>query len=178
MAYLVQTLEDAGIADDTVIVLVADHYPYGLSNRELTELFGYAPTNLFTRDHNRLIIWSGCLEDMDLVVEEPVSSLDILPTLSNLFGVEYDSRMMTGRDVFSDSEAVVFWPLTYSWKTAKGFYNSATGVFTPAEGVEVPENYVESVTAKVKNKCVFSKAVQQHNYYSVISALVNLEDAG
>ena len=25
-------LEDAGIADDTVIVLTGDHYPYGLGN--------------------------------------------------------------------------------------------------------------------------------------------------
>jgi lipoteichoic acid synthase len=186
MRRIIERLEELGIADDTVIVISTDHYPYGLAPSDtwggrgyIHELLGadnWMDENI--RDRNALLIWSGCLEDMDLVVEEPVSSLDILPTLSNLFGVEYDSRMMTGRDVFSDSEAVVFWPLTYSWKTAKGFYNSATGVFTPAEGVEVPENYVESITAKVKNKCVFSKAVQQHNYYSVISALVNLEDAG
>ena len=109
------------------------------------------------------------------MVDDPVTSLDILPTLSNLFGLEYDSRLMAGRDVFSASEPVVFWPLTYSWKTDKGFYNAKLGVFTPAEGVEVEEGYVEAVTARVKNKCVYSKAVQYHNYFNVISALLELE---
>jgi hypothetical protein len=78
--------------------------------------------------------------------------------------------------VFSDSEPLVFWPLTYSWKTDKGFYNGKTGEFTPVEGVEVPEGYVEAVTASVKNKCVYSKAVQQHNYFNVISKLVHTEE--
>ena len=186
MRRLIARLEELGIADDTVIVISTDHYPYGLAPSDtwggrgyIHELMGadnWMDENI--RDRNGLIIWSGCLEDMDLVVEDPVTSLDILPTLSNLFGVEYDSRLMVGRDVFSDSEPLVFWPLSYSWKTDKGFYNGATGVFTPAEGVEVPENYVENITAKVKNKCVYSKAVQSHNYYSVISALVHLEEQG
>ena len=127
------------------------------------------------RDRNALIIWSGCLEDMDIVVDDPVSALDILPTLSNLFGVEYDSRLLVGRDVFSESEPLAFWPLTYSWKTDKGYYNGKNGKFTPAEGVEVTEEYIESVTAIVKNKCVYSRAVQSQNYFNVISPLVNVE---
>lgn len=180
MAYTIAALEEAGIADDTVIVISTDHYPYGLAPSEtwgnhdfLAELYGKNWNNDLTRDHSALIIWSGCLEDMDLVVDDPVSALDILPTLSNLFGVPYDSRLLVGRDVFSESEPLVFWPLTYSWKTDKGFYNAGTGVFTPVEGVEVPEGYVEAVSAKVKNKTVYSRSVQYYNYFNVISALVN-----
>ena len=110
---------------------------------------------------------------MDIVVDDPVSALDILPTLSNLFGVEYDSRLLIGRDVFSDSEPLVFWPLSYSWKTNMGFYNGKTGEFFPAEGVEVDEGYVDAVNAKVQNKCVYSRAVHYQNYFNVISALLN-----
>ena len=109
---------------------------------------------------------------MDIVVDDPVSALDILPTLSNLFGLEYDSRLLVGRDVFSDSEPLVFWPLTYSWKTDKGFYNAKTGEFIPVEGVEVPEGYAEAVSAQVKNKCTYSRAVHYQNYFNVISALL------
>ena len=36
-------------------------------------------------------------------------SLDILPTLSNLFGLNYDSRLLVGRDVFSDTVSVIAW---------------------------------------------------------------------
>jgi len=180
MAYTIAALEEAGIADDTVIVISTDHYPYGLAPSEtwgnhdyLAELYGKNWNNDRTRDHNSLILWSGCLEDMDIVVDDPVSALDILPTLSNLFGVEYDSRLLVGRDVFSDSEPLVFWPLTYSWKTDKGFYNAKTGEFFPAEGVEIPEGYVEAVNAKVKNKCTYSRSIHYQNYFNIISALLN-----
>ncbi len=183
MEYTIAMLEEAGIADDTVIVISTDHYPYGLAPSDtwgggdyLAELYGNNWNNDLTRDHSALIIWSGCLEDMDIVVEDPVSALDILPTLSNLFGLEYDSRLMVGRDVFSESEPLVFWPLSYSWKTDKGFYNGRTGVFTPAEGVEVPEGYVESVSAAVKNKTVFSRSVQIYDYFDVISGLMNTQE--
>jgi phosphoglycerol transferase MdoB-like AlkP superfamily enzyme len=34
-------------------------------------------------------------------------SLDIMPTLANLFGLDYDSRLVMGRDILSDSDALV-----------------------------------------------------------------------
>ena len=180
MKYTIEQLEAAGIADDTVIVISTDHYPYGLApsetwgNRDyMSELYGKKWNYDQTRDSNALIIWSGCLEDMDIVVDDPVSALDILPTLSNLFGLEYDSRLLVGRDVFSDSEPLVFWPLSYSWKTDKGFYNGKSGEFTPAEGVEVDGGYVERVSAVVKNKTIYSRSVQKYNYFNVISELLH-----
>ena len=175
MAYLIERLEAAGIADDTVVVIAADHYPYGLEYQQLTELFGESASNRFVRDRNTLIIWSGCLEDMDIVVDEPVYSLDILPTLSNLFDVEYDSRLLPGRDVFSDTEALVFWP-DYSWKTDKGTFDSSTWTFIPNEGVEVEEGYVDSISAKARNIITYSRAVQQNNYFNYITPL--LDDSG
>ena len=165
MAYLVKALEDAGIADDTVIVLVTDHYPYGLSNKELTELFGYAPTDLFKRDHSRLILWSGMLEDMEpIVVDTPTSSLDILPTLSNLFGTEFDSRLMPGRDVFSDAPALVY-NYSYDWKTEYGTYISSTNTFTPiSEDLVIPEGYVDQIKAIVRNRIRYSASVLNVDY--------------
>lgn len=186
LEYLVAQLEAAGIADDTVIVLATDHYPYALAksstwdNTEdyLAELYGYKYANKAGRDHNALIIWSGCIEDMDIVVDEPVYSLDILPTLSNLFGVYYDSRLLVGRDVFSEEEALVLWP-EFDWKTEKGYYDFATNTFTPEEGVEVEDGYVEYISAIVKNKISFSKSVQSSNYYNYLSELLNAEaDSG
>ena len=169
MTYLVQTLEDAGIADDTVIVLVTDHYPYGLSYQELKELYGFGYTNLMERDHNRLIIWSGMLEDMDpIVVDTPTFSLDILPTLSNLFGTEFDSRLMAGRDVFSDAPALVY-NYNYDWKTEYGTYLSADNSFTPvSEDIVLPEGYVEQIKTIVRNRIRYSSAVLKTDYYALL----------
>ena len=177
MEYVVGELEKRNMEDDTVIVIAADHYPYDLErsstwgNAEdrLSELYGKPCTDDFTRDHNRLIIWSGCLEDsdLDLTVEEPTSSLDILPTLSNLFGLEYDSRLLVGRDVFSDAMPLVLWN-NYNWKTDKGTYDPSKHEFVPAEGAEIPEGYVDWVSSIVKNKHTYARSVMEAHYFNYV----------
>ena len=176
MESLVRQLEEAGIADDTLIVLTADHYPYGLENSStwgntkdyIAELYGYDPKNKIERDHNALIMWSGCLEGKNIVIDTPTYSLDILPTISNLFGVEYDSRLLVGRDVFSDAEPIVLW-YDYTWKTDKGSYNSENRKFTPAEGVSVDDAYVERIKNIVSNKIFYSREVQNTDYFNYLS---------
>lgn len=176
LTYLVNELEEKGIADDTVIVLGADHFPYGLDYNAslgnmpyLSELYGYNVTNYLERDHNRLIIWSGCLEDDDpIVVDDPVFSLDILPTLCNLFGVEYDSRLLPGRDVFSTTSPLIF-NTNYDWKTDKGTYLSWTNTFTPKdENTVIPDGYVEKMKTIVSNKIKYCDAVLKLDYFSYL----------
>ena len=174
LTYLLRRLEEAGIADDTVIVLGTDHYPYameqgstwGNTRNYLKELYGYSYKNEMQRDHSALIIWSGCIEDRDMVVDTPVYSLDILPTLSNLFGVQYDSRLLVGRDVFSEAEPLVLWT-DFSWKTDKGYYMG--GKFTPHEGVEVEDGYAERISKTVQNKINYSRSVAKQDYFNYLA---------
>ena len=184
MTLLVDRLEEKGIADDTVIVIAADHFPYGLDYGEdidasdnLASLYGYKVTNYLERDHNRLIIWSGSLEKTEpVIVDTPTSSLDILPTLLNLFGVEYDSRLLVGRDVFSTRSPLVF-TLNYDWKTDKGTYYAGMGKFVPNEGVEVSDAYVENMRRTVRNKISYCKGLLQTDYmYHVLSAETGEEE--
>ena len=175
---LVKQLEDAGIADDTVIVMAPDHYPYGLGTSwgltkdGLAELYGVEKYDLFQRDQNTLIIWSGCLEDKDLKIDAPVCSVDILPTLSNLFGVTYDSRMTVGRDVLGNEETISLWP-DYSWVTEKGSYLASSRKFTPFEGAEIPDGYVERINSIVTNKVKFSRMVQNAPFFTEIQEELN-----
>lgn len=174
LTYMIERLEEAGIADDTVIVLGTDHYPYGLeksttwgNDRDyLSELYGGEVKNNMDRDHSALIIWSKCLEDMDpIVIDEPTYSLDIVPTLSNLFGLEYDSRLLVGRDVLSDEEAIVLWG-DYDWKTKFGYYDSSKSEFIPNEDwIEVDDDYIKRIKSIVRNKISFSKSVNLYDYY-------------
>ena len=171
---VVKMLEEKGIADDTVICIAADHFPYSLDNDAalgnmpyLSELYGYNVVNYMQRDHNRLILWCGCLEDKEpIVVSSPTFSLDIVPTLSNLFGTEWDSRLLPGRDVFSDAEALVF-NTGYDWKTDLGTYISSRGEFTPAdENTVIPEGYVDRIKNIVANKIKFCSDVLETDYYA------------
>ena len=51
---------------------------------------------------NTLILWNAQMEE-PVRVEKLCSSLDVMPTLANLFGLEYDSRLMAGRDILSEN---------------------------------------------------------------------------
>lgn len=176
---LLKKLEDAGIADDTVICLTADHYPYGLElnqtfgNTEdyITDLYGYKHSAPWEKDRNTLILWSGCLEndckDYACEISSPTYSLDIVPTLSNLFGLEYDSRLLVGRDVFSDADPLVIWN-NYSWLTDKGSYNSRTKTFTPAEGSSCGNEYAGIINRIVRNKIYYSYQTVDNDYYGAL----------
>ena len=166
-------LEDAGIADDTVIVLVPDHYPYGLSpsaawatvGDALSDLYGFKPETPWERDHNAALLWCGSLKELDtpIRVSGPVSSLDLLPTLSNLFGLDFDSRLLAGSDVFGGAERLVFWN-DYSWLTEEGSYNAHSNTFTPAAGREVDKTYVERIHTEVRNRINLSWIIAEYNY--------------
>lgn len=179
LTLLLEQLEAAGIMDDTVIVLAPDHYPYGLekgttwNNKEdyLAELYGVDKVENLARDKGQLIIWSGCIEDMGLRVDTPCCSVDILPTLSNLFGVEYDSRLSVGRDLLGNEEAIAIWP-NFSWKTEKGQYDSEKDKFTPAEGVSVDEAYVSRIDSIVRSRIRFSRSIQTTRYLVYLSDIL------
>ena len=172
--YLVKTLEEKGIADDTVICIAPDHFPYGIDSDAalgdmpyLSEFYGYPVNTYEERDRSRAIIWCGALEKNEpIIVDTPTSSVDLLPTLCNLFGVEWDSRLYVGRDVLSDALPLVFFG-NYDWKTDLGYYNSSKGIFTPTdENAVIPEDYVKQISSIVRNRMTFSKSVLSHDYYT------------
>lgn len=177
---MIEKLEAAGIADDTVICMTADHYPYGLEESDtfgnsedyVSDLYGYEYTNSWEQDHNTCIIWSGCLEneykDMACEVTGPAYSLDILPTLSNLFGVEYDSRLLPGRDVFDEgSDPLALW-VNYSWATEQGKYDGATNTYYPNEGYTEDQAYIEKINTIVSNKIRYSALALDTDYWGYL----------
>ena len=100
-------------------------------------------------------------------VTKPCSSLDILPTLSNLFGLEYDSRLLMGRDILSDSEGLVVLS-DRSFLTESGRYDAARDTFTPAPGAAVPEGYVRTRQQTINGMFSNSRLILEQDYYRKI----------
>ena len=173
MQYLLQELEKAGILEDTVIVINADHYPYGLDlgfegNEKdyFSEMVGHKIDTNFERHKNQLILYCASMKE-PVVINDPCYSLDILPTLSNLFGFDFDSRLYTGRDVLSDATPLVIFR-NYSWITDKGMYNASTKEFTPNAGVTVDDDYVKQVSSVVKSKVYVAARILDNDYYNSV----------
>lgn len=175
MEKLLTALQEAGMADNTVIVITPDHYPYGLEQREqenpylyFDELAGHSIDTAFELYKSCLIVYSPSME-RGITIDKLCSSVDIIPTLNNLFGFEYDSRLLIGRDILSDSDPLVIF-LNRSWITEKGSYNAETEEFTLFEGqtVEDEEAYIETVKTVVSNKFKVSAQILDNDYYSLV----------
>ncbi len=163
MEYLLNRLEEAGIADKTVIVMASDHTPYGLPKNQYFEMMNMEES-FFNWYKSNLVFWVGGMEE-PVVVKEYCSTADVLPTILNLWGFPYDSRMYPGTDVFSDGvHAAVL--IDHSFLTDKVWFNTNTGeihYLVPQE--EVPENYIESMNQLIASRFEFSAEILRNNYY-------------
>ena len=164
---LLEKLEEAGKLEDTVIVISGDHYPYGLTLGEINEISKYKRDNTFGKFNMPFLIWCGDMEK-PIKVTKVCSSLDVLPTVLNLFGVEYDSRLLMGRDILSDSEGLAIFP-DRSFITDKGKYNAITNKFIPNEDVTVEADYIEKMKNIVYKKFEMSRLILEKDYYGIIN---------
>ncbi len=165
LEYLLEELEKAGVAERTLIVLSADHYPYGLPKKDIDALAGHEVEQNFELYKSSLLIYAKGMEPM--TIDRPVSSLDILPTISNLLGLEFDSRLLMGTDMFSDSEALVIFN-NRSFITEKGRYNSLTRVFESADQEAPDKEYVDRLIDSVSKKFYFSAQILDKDYYRLV----------
>lgn len=159
---LINKLKEKDILDDTVIVLSADHYPYGLTNDDINSVTPLEDAK-FDIHKNNLIIWSNTMKK-NIKIDKIAESLDILPTILNLFGINYDSRLLIGKDILSDTDGLVILN-DRSWITKYGKYNASTQKFTSLTEEEISENYVNKINEIVANKFVISKNILDTNYY-------------
>ena len=165
LQYLMQRLEDAGIADKTCIVLTNDHYPYGLTEEEYNELAGQTLDTKFEKYRNSFICYVPGLPQ-NIVVDDYCSTADILPTLLNLFGVEYDSRLLAGTDVLSSGVHVAILS-NRSFLTKSFRYDADTETVIPAnEGIVISDELLQAYRQYVDNKFNLSSNIVNSDYYA------------
>ena len=111
MNTLLDKLSVAGKLEDTVIVMASDHHPYFMEDEQMEELAS-KELDKYSLYKNDLIIYNPGVENVE--VDKVCNTIDVLPTVLNLFGIEYDSRLIVGKDILSDSEGMAIFA-DYSW---------------------------------------------------------------
>ena len=139
MTTLLDKLSVAGKLEDTVIVMASDHHPYFMEDEQMEELAG-KELDKYSLYKNDLIIYNPSVEDV--TVDKVCNTIDVLPTVLNLFGIEYDSRLIVGKDILSDSDGMAIFA-DYSWLTDN-------------------DNDYSNV---VNNKYLVSKNIMVYDYY-------------
>ena len=177
LEYMLQQLKDAGQLEKTLIVMSADHYPYAMTTEEYEELAGKSLSYGKDLFRNNLIMWNVQFEEHPIEVNKACCSVDVLPTILNLLGMDYDSRMYAGRDIFSDEEGMVIFN-DRSFVTDGVIYNRKMKetIWLKDEfgNYRVPADQQDAYFAEkqqdLKDRYQFSAYVLQENYYQDVEA--------
>ena len=162
---LINKLDEKGILNDTVIALVGDHYPYELSLSEINEISSYEKDAVVSVNKSNFILWNN---DMDNVLVNKVGSqIDVIPTIYNVFGIDYDSRIFIGKDILSTEDGLAIFS-NRSWVTDKGIYYAQKREFVPNQNVVIDDDYVSNMNKIVNSKISMSKYIIDYNYYKKI----------
>lgn len=135
------------------------------SFKQMNEISTIDRNDKFEKFHTTLIMYNPNIEKT--VVDKVISSLDILPTIYNLYGLTFDSRLLMGRDIFSNNEHIVILS-DRSWITDKGKYNSVTKEFTSTTNEEIEEDYIDRINMIVNQRYGMSSLIIDNNYYKKI----------
>lgn len=104
---LIEKLEKENLIDNTVLVLVADHYSYGYSDSNYVALKKKVSNDSKLLQNTPCIIWSKDIEHKN--VNTIMDTADILPTLLNMLGISYNPMNYIGDDVFSKNHDNFVW---------------------------------------------------------------------
>lgn len=170
LGILMDSLEEAGILDDTVIVLYGDHYPYGLSNETINNVLPY-DLNDYEVERTPMVIYNSAVPSQ--VVEKYSSFINLTPTIANLFGLDYDPRLYMGSDVFSDDYLNVVTFADGSWKNDSAYYNAASGTITYYNDEEMELEEIKKINNLITAKMQMSSLIIRNNYFSYLDSALD-----
>ncbi len=157
--YLIENLESM---DNTALIFYSDHTPFRISVGDV-----YANrTNPYPgkyKDTTPMMIYSHDIEHR--VIETVSGTIDLAPTIANLFDLNYDPRLYMGTDIFSNESPITVFQ-SGSWRDDKGSFNATTSTFTPYDESDTytPEA-LERLNKKVKDKLIVSSQTYLNGYY-------------
>lgn len=123
-----ERLEADGHAEDTVLMLFTDHYCKYFSDVELiSAIKGETDRNMLS--NVPFVIWTEGITPQ--VYDKYVSTMDIAPTVVDLFSLDADLRYYIGNDMFGPDGGVVYFR-NYAWYDGKTYDTGNDASSNPA----------------------------------------------
>lgn len=174
MEYLLDRLRESGQLDNTVIVLVGDHIPYNLSSDEMEDMSkksGLEYDKNFEKYHSTCIIYNSGMTE-PIVCDSYCCTVDVLPTVLNLMGIEYDSRLIAGLDVFDSSlhrarlydGNMITEYVNYNASNSKASWKSEAKNWTE----EQKKEYLSMLTSYSDSEYAVSLKLMEKDYYRFV----------
>ena len=174
LGVLLRGLKDRGILDDTVIVLYGDHYPYGISKEHLNEVLEYDTEEDMNAEQVPFVIYNSTIEAKKF--DQYTFYLNILPTLANLFDLDYDPRYYLGTDLFSnDAESLTVFA-DGSWKNEIGYYNAKKNKIKYYTDKTYTTEELNEINNEISTKVNISSTVIKENYFEHLKGKLDEEN--
>lgn len=154
---LLQALEDNDLMDNTVIVAYADHYLYTLNDKTILDKYKETDNNLI--NYTPFFVWSNDMEQIK--VEKVNSQIDILPTVLNLFGIEYIEEYYIGNDVFDNDYSGYAFFSDYSWYDGNIYVENGMAV----NDENANESYVNEMNTLINRLIQQNDLTLKYDYF-------------
>lgn len=164
---LLNGLESQGKLENTVIVLYSDHYPYALDSDDYNSLLDYDVTKEGNRDRTPFIIYNSNMSSKKY--DTYTTYMNIVPTVANLFDLEYDPRLYSGYDILSKDyeNRAVF--ADGSWKDSKGYYNASTGrILFYNDNDTYDKDEIKEINSDIRDRIYMSNLAIKTNYFKYL----------
>ncbi|MBQ7240267.1 MAG: sulfatase-like hydrolase/transferase [Bacilli bacterium] len=176
MKELLDELEETGELDNTVIAMFGDHFPYGLTDNDINDFFnknnaGYTINRNSTTNKNvdktPMLIYNSTLES-PIQVTDYTTIIDLLPTLLNLFDMNYDPRLYLGTDALSETHVSRAYFSDKSWVDENGFYYAPNNKMTYTSDKKYDAATIASINKEISQRQNMSATAIQNNYFKYL----------
>ena len=158
---LVEKLEKDNKLNDTVLVIYSDHYTYSYEYRDIvSKLKNETDENLLQKVP--FMIWNNNITHKQ--VNEVTSTIDVLPTIANLFGIDYEPKYYIGTDALGNNHDNIVFFSDYSWYDGTNYYKDGKLLKGNAT-----DDYIKEVNSNLKNKIDFNNNIISINYYGLLN---------
>lgn len=165
-----------GLDENTVFIIYGDHESK-LGRKNLNLLYNYDVETEGIKDINDptyvnlegdrydlikntpLIIWTSD-KSLQKEITDVMGMWDVLPTVSNMFGLEY--KYALGNDIFSKNEKIVVFP-NGNILTNNIFYNNLNDSYVAFNDNPIESSYVERLKEYAEVRLDVSKAIIVHD---------------
>ena len=171
LGILIKGLKERKILDDTVIVMFGDHYPYGIPTDMINTVLDYDVSKEYEAERTPFVIYNS--KEKSKVFYDYTTYINIVPTLANLFDLDYDPRLYTGEDVFNDDYESMAIFADGSWKNEKAYYNAAEGSIKYYRSDEYSVEELQKINTIITNKMNMSSLAIKNNYFDYLDKSLN-----
>lgn len=150
--------------DDVVVIIYGDHIAKGISFKKGTnydQIFNSNVDDDPTISYTPLFIYSNNMEHK--VIDKYCTALDLLPTLMNLWDIDYESKYAFGNDIFDEVYRGFCFDANGNYWNSDFYFNSSNNTITTYNGYS--EDSAREIVNNFNEKREICKEILKIDYF-------------